>query len=275
MSTKRYYYRQKTGRLSHDTNRSVLILTLIATPIILAISLGFMYYKATHGFDIKNFLSSIPFALLVKASAETTFRIFAAYLISLVSALGLALLVTSNKTLEKILLPVFDVIESVPILAFFPIIIGVFLSMHMLEGAAIFIIYITMMWTLVFNMVGGIKLIPKDIKYSSQIYDIKGLDYIRYVLVPAITPEIVTGSILAVANAWDIIMVAEVLHVYIPNSDKSIDLLGLGSLLVNASNDSNNYMFIASTICMIIIITVTNIFVWQRLLSYAEKFRFD
>ncbi|MDQ5957173.1 MAG: NitT/TauT family transport system permease protein [Patescibacteria group bacterium] len=272
---RKYFYKNKAGKLSHTVNRNTIFITLLFVPVVLIISLIYIYYKDNDFFDIKSFINSINFLILLKASFLTFSRIIIAYVLSLITALALALIVTSNKTVERFLLPVFDVIESVPILAFFPLIIGTFLYVNFLEGAAIFIIYITMVWTLVFTMVGGIKLIPKDIKYAAQIYKIKSFDYVRHVLIPAITPEIVTGSILSFATAWDIIMVAEVLHVYIPNSDKSIDLLGLGSILVNSSNEGNHYMFLASTICMIFIITVVNIFVWQKLLNYSEKFRFD
>lgn len=216
---------------------------------------------------------SVVHVLIVTLYSLT--RIIIAYFLSLVVALVLAIWITSNKTLENILLPVFDVLESVPILAFFPIIIDLFLDFNFSEGAALFILFITMLWSILFTVVGGIKLIPEDITSAAKVYGIKGFNYFRYVLFPAVIPEMITGSILSFAAAWNIIIVAEVLHLYISEPSEATDLIGLGSLLVNANQAHDMHAFFLGLIVMTIVITFINIFVWQKLLRYAERFKFE
>jgi NitT/TauT family transport system permease protein len=198
-----------------------------------------------------------------------------AYFISLFIAFLLATLVTSSQSVENILLPIFDVIESVPILAFFPIIITFFIDLGYVEGASLFILIMTMMWSILFTVVSGIKLIPEDIQDAAKVFGIKKWEYYRHVLFPGVFPEMVTGSILAFASAWDVTVVAEVLHIYMRNGSMSDDLLGLGSLLVNSNASGNTQVFTISLIILILLIALVNILVWQRLLRYSEKYKFE
>ncbi len=274
-----YYYHHKGGKLSHHSNKLIVFLTISFIPFLILL---YLFLNAIHEFiekysmtDFISIYQQIPFRLLCIASLLTIFRIFIAYIFSFIFALGLSLLVTISSKTSRVLLPIYDVLESIPVLAFFPIIIIFFINHHFNEGAAIFVIFIAILWNLVFTMVGGLQLIPKDIIDTAKLNGIKGFKYLRHVLLPAITPEIITGSILAIAAAWDIVIVAEVLHTYIPNANSSIDLLGLGSVFVNASTESNSILFSSSLFFMILIITLTNIFIWQKLLRYSEKFRFE
>jgi len=219
--------------------------------------------------------SGISFSDLGLAAGLTLYRLMLAFAVSLIIAVFLALFVTSSPVIEKIFLPMFDILESVPILAFFPIIIIFFIKFDFLNGAAIFILFMTMLWNIVFTLVGGLKIIPKDIIYAAEVFKIKGLNYIRKVILPAIFPEMVTGSILAVAQGWNLIIVAEVMHVYIPNGSPSSDLFGLGSILVKAASNGQTDLFLAALAVMIIIIAILNFFIWQKLIHYAERYKFD
>jgi NitT/TauT family transport system permease protein len=212
---------------------------------------------------------------LLWALGASFWRIALAYFFSLLAAVPLALWVTHNRFTERVLLPFFDVLESVPVLAFFPVVILFFVRYNFFDGAAIFVIFIDMMWNILFTMIGGLKTIPGDIKLAAQVFGIKGYDSIRHVLLPAVTPHIVTGSILAWGQGWNIIIVAEVLHTYLPHGLASQDLFGIGSVLVHASANDQSGIFIAAVLTMTVAIALLNLFVWQRLLHYAERFKFE
>src|SRR5258708_4457303 len=152
-------------------------------------------------------LQKLSFIDIVVASLATLYRLTIAYLLALVVVVPLAIFTTAHPKIEKILLPIFDILQSVPALAFFP--------------------------------------------------------------------YIVTGSLLAWGSSWTIIIVAEVLHNYIPGSSPSQDLFGLGSLLVDAAYQNNNLQFLAALVAMILVISVMNFFIWQKLLRLAERFKFD
>lgn len=202
-------------------------------------------------------------------------RLWVGYCLALVFSLPLAMLVTHNRLAERIFLPLFDIMQSLPVLAFFPVIIIFFVHWGLYNSAAIFVLFVTMLWSLVFSLVGGLHAIPQDIKYVGKIFGLRGLQYIEKILLPASVPYLITGSLLAWASGWNIIIVAEVLHTYLPGSTRAADLFGIGSILVNASASGQTYTFVVAIITMIAAVALLNLFVWQRLLRYAERFKFE
>jgi NitT/TauT family transport system permease protein len=131
------------------------------------------------------------------------------------------------------------------------------------------------MWNIVFTVVGGLKVIPHDIKNAAHIFGLSGFAYFRHLLMPAIFPQLVTGSILALAEGWNLIIVAEALHAYMPGGTESQDLFGIGSVIVHAASSAQNNVFIAALVVMIALIAFINLFIWQRLLRASERFRFE
>ncbi len=220
-------------------------------------------------------LSEFSITTLVLVTAATFFRLMMAYLIALVLALPLALFATSSPKLERVFLPVFDILQSIPVLAFFPVIVLLFLKFGLFEWSAIFVLVITMVWSLVFSLIGGIKSIPADVLAAAEVFGAHGWKKFINVTLPAVFPYLLTGSLLSWASGWNIIIVAEAIHNYIPQSAASADLFGLGSLLVNASYHSQNAVFLGGLVIMILTIGFMNFFVWQKLLHKAEKFKFD
>jgi len=219
--------------------------------------------------------SAPPPSYMASAVLATFARLFVAYCAALMVAIPLALLATRSIWFEKILLPVFDVAQSVPILAFFPVIVAVFLRFGFTNAAAIFIIFINMLWNIVFSAVAGIRAVPGDIDAASRVFGMRGMFYFRRVLLPAIFPYLVTGSLLAWAEGWNIVIVAEALHAYIPGGMAADDLFGIGSVLANAASIGYSGAFAAGVIALVGAIALLNFVVWQRLLKYAERYRFD
>jgi NitT/TauT family transport system permease protein len=265
-------HRKQSYILSYPHSLGERIYSLVLGPLLIVTVLFFVlrYFNLTSGT-----FSGISYSDLGTATALTLYRLVVAYVVALIVAVPLALFVTNSSFTERIFLPMFDILESIPILAFFPIIIIFFIKLNMLNGAAIFILFLSMLWNIVFTLIGGLKIIPKDITYAAYVFKIRGIKYIRQVVLPAIFPEIVTGSILAVAQGWNLIIVAEVMHVYIPNGTAQDDLFGLGSILVKSASSGQTDLFIASLAIMILIIAITNFLVWQKLLHYAQRFKFE
>jgi NitT/TauT family transport system permease protein len=218
---------------------------------------------------------AVSVAYLIRALAATFFRLLAAYILALIFSVPLALLVNHSPFVERLLLPLFDIVQSVPVLAFFPVVVLFFVNYHFLNGAAIFIIFLSMLWNIVFSLVGGLKVIPNDIKSAAYVFNVRGFDFVRRILLPAAVPYLVTGSLLAWAQGWNIIIVAEVLHTYIPGGAPNQDLFGIGSVLVNAAASGQNLIFFGAVLTMTSAIAFLNFFVWQKLLRYAEQYKFE
>ncbi len=218
---------------------------------------------------------SMPASYVAGAFFATLSRLGIAYFLALLAAVPLVMLSRRGPLAEKILLPFFDVMQSVPVLAFFPLIAGVFLQFGFTDAAAVFVIFLSMLWNIVFSLVAGIKAVPRDISWAAKVFGVKGFAYVRRVLLPAVTPSLVTGSLLAWAQGWNIIIVAEVLHTYIPSGTGADDLYGIGSVLVDSVAAGETGTFAASVVFLVGAIALMNFFVWQRLLNHAEKYRFE
>ncbi len=220
--------------------------------------------------------SSLSPDTIAMATFDTMTRLAIAYVLAIACAVPLAISATMNRTTEAILLPIFDILESVPILALFPVVIMVFVNyFHSLDGAAVFILFMTMLWNIVFPLIGGLQIIPGDVIAAAKVFGVEGFAFVRRVLLPALVPQMVTGSILAMAQGWNIIIVAEVLHTYIPGGTSAQDLFGIGSILVDASANAQNGVFLEAVFALVVVIGLLNLLVWQRLLHISQRFRFE
>ncbi|MDB5194965.1 MAG: sulfonate transporter permease [Parcubacteria group bacterium] len=212
---------------------------------------------------------------LLAALGLSLLRLFGAYLLALVVGIPLGLLAEANRHVEAALLPVFDVLESMPVLAFFPVIIVFFVHAGWLEGAALFIIFFSMVWNIAFSTVGGLKVIPEDVKAVGKVFGLSPLARLTRITLPALFPPLVTGSILSLADGWNVLIVAEALHAYAPASAGASDLFGIGSILVSSSTQANTPELLTAMGMLVLVIAVINLFVWQPLLARAEQFKFE
>lgn len=272
MAKEQHFQHHKHFSVTYPVSISQKLYSIFITPIVvvvlivLAVKIFSLFPGVPHTVEYSSVLTAFGYTML---------RLLVAYILALVVAIPLALLANSNDTVERFLLPTFDIIESVPVLAFFPLIIAVFVKYGFFEWAAIFILFLAMLWNMVFSLIGGLKVIPGDIKAAAKVFGLKKFDYFWKMLLPASVPYLTTGSLLAWAQGWNIIIVAEVLHTYIPGGVNSQDLFGIGSMLVNAAASDQQALFIAAIVTMIVGIGLVNFFVWQKLLHYAERFKFE
>lgn len=268
---KRVHYYNRRGRGKHTISYLHHLSANLALPILV---IALIVFATTGGFFL--FRAYVEQGLmLVGALLASSLRLSLAYALSLLCGIPLALLAVRNRRFESILLPIYDVLESMPILAFFPIIILFFVKNDWLEGAAIFVIFFSMIWNIIFNVIGGLKTIPKEIFAVGTVFELSRFTQFRLVILPALFPALVTASILALAEGWNLIIVAEALHTYAPRGSEAEDLFGIGSILVEAATSGNTNLLVAAMSLLVITIAVFNIFVWQPLLGKAARYKFE
>ncbi len=267
----RIRYFTHRGRHAHP----VTLLNRLSSGIFLPLGILLVTLFLTTGAFFIPGSYKLSFVVLLGAVGLSLLRLLCAFFLSLLIGIPLGLLAERNKHVESFLLPVYDVLESIPVLAFFPVIIIFFVRSGFLEGAAIFMLFFTMIWSVVFNTIGGLKLIPKDVKAVGKVFGFSTWDRFTKITLPALFPSIVTGSILALASGWNIVIVAEALHAYAPRSAHAHDLYGIGSMLVNAAASSDTSSLLAAISILVVVITLINLFVWQPLLARAERYKFE
>jgi len=134
-------------------------------------------------------------------AARSLLRLTLAFGLSLGFALAYGIAAAMSRRASHVLLPVLDVLQSVPVLGFLPAVFIFVLTRVPGEGgqelASIILIFTAMVWAMTFAVITGINQIPNDIKEASKAYGITRSRYLRQVVLPAIYPELIWGCILA------------------------------------------------------------------------------
>ncbi|MCE8427515.1 MAG: ABC transporter permease subunit [Candidatus Methanoperedens sp.] len=202
---------------------------------------------------------SIPLAIVY-----SFIRLFVAYIICILWTIPAAVYIARNKKASAYLMPVMEVSASIPAIAFFPVIVIVFIR-H-LDIASVILILMGMQWYLLFNLIAGVRSIPKDLENVAASFGIKGFFYWKKVLLPSMFPSFVTGSITAWGGGWNTLIVAE----YIVLKGTEHHIFGIGYLLDKATfSTPDPDMVILSVISMVITIILLNKVIWQPLYRKA------
>lgn len=203
----------------------------------------------------------------------TSLRVTIALLIALAWTIPLGVMIGTNPRLAKILQPVVQVTASVPATALFPVLLLLFVNLPGgLNIAAVLLMLMGTQWYLLFNIIAGASAIPQDLKYTSQLLQLKGWRYWRTLVLPAIFPYLITGAITASGGAWNASIVAE----YQNFGGQTLSLTGIGSLIAHATAVGDYPLLLAATFTMIVTVILVNRLVWRRLYTLAEeKYRME
>ena len=119
-----------------------------------------------------------------------------------------------------------------------------------------------MQWYILFNLIGGVRSIPRDIDETARAFKVTKGQYVKRILFPSIYPSFITGSITGWGGGWNSLIVAE--HLVFGN--KTYSVLGMGSLLDKAAYNIGNTILILLIVgIMSAVIGMINRLVWSRL----------
>lgn len=203
----------------------------------------------------------------------TLLRVVIALVIALAWTIPLGVMIGTSPRFSRILQPIVQVTASVPATALFPVVLLLFVNLPGgLNVAAILLMLMGTQWYLLFNIIAGASAIPQDLKYTSQLMQLKGWQYWRTLILPAIFPYLITGAITASGGAWNASIVAE----YQNFGGQTLSVTGIGSLIAKATAVGNFPLLLAATLAMVLTVILLNRLVWQRLYRLAEeKYRME
>ena len=134
--------------------------------------------------------------------------------------------------------------------------------------ASILLVTTGMQWYLLFNLIAGVRAIPKDLIEISSSLGMSGFIRWKRLVLPAIYPSLVTGSITAIGGGWNALVLSE----YVVSEGKVYSVRGIGALLDFATYESGSLQLIVSSIAaMVLFILIVNRFVWQPAYHLAQK----
>lgn len=183
---------------------------------------------------------------------ESIGRLLAAYVIAATLAWILALLFSTGKK-AQIALPIFDVLQSFPTFALMPLAV---LTFGASSVTIIFFLVVTIIWPILFSTVNALKLIKKEYWEVADIYGLHGVKRLRYFLLPASIPGIVTGSIIGLGEGWEALVATEIIM-----ETKT----GLGSFFSHNSGDT--LVTTLGILLLMLIIFSVNRLIWTPILG--------
>ncbi|MFS0514075.1 nitrate ABC transporter permease [Nostoc sp. UIC 10607] len=150
-------------------------------------------------------------------------RVALGFSLAAIVGIALGIFVGANKLLYNAVDPIFQVLRTVPPLAWLPISLAAF---QQANPSAIFVIFITSIWPIVINTTVGVQQIPQDYVNVARVLRLKGLKYFLKVVFPATVPYIFTGLRIGIGLSWLAIVAAEML----------VGGVGIGSFIWDAYN---------------------------------------
>jgi NitT/TauT family transport system permease protein len=232
-----------------------------------------VFAVATVGMSIGGIASYLP-----TASVDVFYsflRMAAAYGLSLGFALTYGYYAATRRTGERVMIPILDILQSIPILGFFPIALVVFASLTPgswpgVNFASVFLIFTSMAWNMVFGVYESLKTLPGELKEAAATFHLRGALLFRRVLLPATLTRLVYNSVLSWTAGWFFLVEAEI---FTTNSSQALP--GIGSFLSFAASAHNTDAFLAGILVLVIVIALLDFAVWRPLGKWAERFRYD
>jgi NitT/TauT family transport system permease protein len=220
--------------------------------------------------------------LIVDTSASWI-RMFIALGISIVVSFIIGVLAATSRTAERFTLPVVDVLQTLPILAFFPFVIYVFVGL--LPGyvginvAVIFLIITSMIWNIIFGVYESIKTLPNEVFEVVQLYHFDFWTRVKKIYIPASFPRIVEQSLLSWSIGLFYLVTSEIFSLgnssAVCHGGTCSVTYGIGTWLVQngpttAGGSLTNYLI--GILVFIIFVVATRFLFFKPLENYATRY---
>lgn len=203
-------------------------------------------------------------------------RIAIAYFLSLTFTLVYGYVAAYNAKAERLMIPLLDILQSIPVLSFLP---GVMLAMvsvfprHQLgvELGAILLIFTGQVWNMAFSFYSSLKSIPRDLREAARLYRFSPWQRFVQVELPYAGIGLIWNSMMSVAGGWFFLMACEMFVL----GSRDFRLPGLGSYLQTASSAGDMHAICLGLITMMSVIVILDLIVWRPVIAWAQKFKFE
>lgn len=202
-------------------------------------------------------------------------RMAAAYALSLIFSLTYGYLAVRSLLARSVLLPLLDVLQSVPILSFLPVVLlslsAVLPQNLAAEIASIVLIFTSQAWNMTFAWYQSLTTIPSELEEASLVFRFNGWLRFRNLDLPFGAISLIWNSIMSWAGGWFFLMAAEIFTV----GDKDFRLPGLGAYLKEAANQGDMAAIGWGVATLVLLIVALDQLVWRPLVAWSERFKLE
>ncbi len=215
--------------------------------------------------------SNLPYYLL-----RTTMRMFIALGASIVFSCVFAVLATRYRAAEKIMVPILDILQSIPILGFLSITVTAFIALFPgsllgVECAAIFAIFTSQAWNMAFSAYQGFRTVPAELKEAASVFKLSAWQQFWRLELPFAMPGLLWNMMMSMSGGWFFVVASEAISV----SNQNIKLPGIGSYIALAIEQRDLHAIGWAIGTMLIGVMLYDQLFFRPLLAWADKFRFE
>jgi NitT/TauT family transport system permease protein len=207
---------------------------------------------------------------------RTTLRMLAAMAASLVFTLIYGTIAAKSKRAALVLIPLLDILQSVPVLGYISFTVVFFLSLFPgrvagAECAAIFAIFTSQAWNMAFSFYQSLRTVPRDLQEASVNFAFSPWQRFWKLDVPFAMPGLIWNMMMSMSGGWFFVVASEAITV----GDKTIVLPGIGAYLATAISQKNLAAIGWVILAMLVVIALYDQFMFRPLVAWADKFRFE
>jgi len=220
----------------------------------------------------------IPISLSISAlpnyALQTTLRMFIALFISLIFSLVVATIAAKSERAGKLIIPIIDILQSVPILGYLSIALAGFIALFpnsMLgpECAAIFVVFTSQVWNMTLSFYQSLRTVPKELIEAGHMYQLSSWQRFWRIEAPFGLPGLLWNAMMSMSGGWFFIVASEAISV----ANQNITLPGIGSYIALAIDQRNINAIFYSIVTMLIVIALYDQLLFRPLVSWSEKFK--
>src|SRR5712675_169766 len=220
---------------------------------------------------------SLPMSLdpwrLPEYALRTVLRMAASLVVSLAFSFPYAALAAKSRQAEKILIPVLDILQSVPVLGFLSITVTGFIALFPgrllgVECAAIFAIFTSQAWNMTFSLYQSLRTVPVELIEAARMYHLSAWQRFWRLEVPHAVPSLIWNMMMSVSGGWFFVVASEAITV----SGQTIMLPGIGSYIATAIAERDLGAIGYAVLVMLVVILLYDQLLFRPLLAWSRKF---
>lgn len=203
-------------------------------------------------------------------------RIGIAYVVSMLFAVAYSYIASHNRIAERVLIPLLDTLQSIPVLSFLPPVMLAMIALVPtrqlgLELGSIFLIATGQVWNMAFSAYSSMKTVPQDLREATVAFRLGRWQTFTALELPFAAIGLVWNSVMSVAGGWFFLMACEMFVL----GSRDFRLPGLGSYLQTASSAGDTHAIGLGLVVMISVIVLLDQVVWRPVIAWAQKFKFE
>jgi NitT/TauT family transport system permease protein len=209
-------------------------------------------------------------------AGRSVLRMFVALLASFAFTFAYGYAAARSRAAERVLIPLLDILQSVPVLGFLSITVTGFIALFPgsllgLECASIFAIFTSQAWNMAFSFYQSLCTLPADLEEASAAYRLSPWQRFRQLEVPAGMIPLVWNAMMSFGGGWFFLAASEAISVL----NQSYALPGVGSYVAAAIAKQDLGALGWAVVTMAIVILAIDQLFWRPLVAWSDRFRLD